>query len=82
MKIFLSSIDSIIDFDECFGTIGSGMRDTMNVPAVVANEVIKGTFIVIYVLFGSGESTHPKTISYSFSYEYIDITGLVLGRSW
>ena len=58
MKIFLSSIDSIIDFDECFGTIGSGMRDTMNVPAVVANEVIKGTFIVIYVLFGSGESKH------------------------
>ena len=82
MKIFLSSIDSIIDFDECFGTIGSGMRDTMNVPAVVANEVIKGTFIVIYVLFGSGESTHPKTISYSFSYEYIDIIGLVLRRSW
>ena len=89
LKTILSSIDSeeIIDFEECFGTIGSGMRDTMYHPAVVRSEAIDGTITVIYVLFGSGESNHPMLhrlcimILYSFNYEYIDIIGLVLRRS-
>ena len=61
-KTTLSSIDSeeIIDFEECFGTIGSGMRETMKNPAVVRSEAIDGTITVIYVLFGSGEFNHPK----------------------
>ena len=63
LKTILSSTDSIIDFDACFGTVGSGMRDTMNVPTVVANEVITGVVIVIYVLFGAGES-NKKIILY------------------
>ena len=55
LKTILSSIDSIIDFDECFDTAGSGMRAAMNIPAVVINETIIGVFIVIYVFFGSGK---------------------------
>ena len=61
LKTILSSIDSeeIIDFEECFGTIGSGMRETMKNPVVVRSEAIDGTITVIYVLFGSGEFNHP-----------------------
>ena len=61
LKTILSSTDSeeIIYLEECFGTIGSGMRETMYTKEVVRSEAIKGTITVIYVLFGSGESKPP-----------------------
>jgi len=49
----MSSIDSIIEFDDCFGSVGSGMRLAMYNPAVIVNEAIVGVFTVLYVLFGA-----------------------------
>ena len=53
LKTTISSIDSIIEFDDCFGSVGSGMRLAMYNPAVIVNEAIVGVFTVLYVLFGA-----------------------------